>query len=196
MFIRSVMVLWLLLGGSVFADEPVDQKEILIIYSKSTHGAGQHRNTEVAHLIKQKIERSRYASQFNVTLSYHAPKDKTIIDRADLIIISSDGGTGHALMAEKKDAVTDMEDLDARLKKNKAGLIVIHWATDSPKARNFSLTKTCEVNNPIMHRWIGAYYAWGNCRSWTEKFPIKDLAVNTSHPVGNGLPETFKMQDE
>jgi hypothetical protein len=200
MFFRTILVVWFSLCGLVLAEkEPTDKdkKEVLIIYGNSTHGAGQHRNKEVAHMLKHKLDHSRYAAQFNVVLSYTYPEDTTLVDQADLVIISSDGGTGHALMADKIDAVKNMKDLDARLKENKAGLIVIHWATDCPKNKNLTVTETCKVNNPIMHRWIGAYYSWGEeCKSWTEKFPVKDLVVNTDHPIGNGLPATFKMQDE
>lgn len=174
-----------------FAD---DNKEILIIHGDSTHGAGQHRNREVAYMIKDKFDKSKYASQINVTLSYKYPKDEWLVDKADLVIISSDGGTGHALNGP--DPQENMKKLDAVLKKNKTGIIVIHWATDCPGTKKFGLCDASLANNILMHRWIGAYYYWGPNKSWTQKFPVKDLKVNKSHPISNGLPDVFKLQDE
>ena len=132
--------------------EEIDKKEILIIYSKSTHGHGQHRNKEVAHLIKDKIDRSKYATEINVTLSHKYPKDKSLIDKADLIILSSDGGAAHALIDQKTDVTSNMKDLDQGLKKNKTGLIVIHWATHCPSTKKFGLCDASEENNRLMHR--------------------------------------------
>lgn len=171
-----------------------DSKEILIIHGKSTHGAGQHRNQEVAYMLKDKIDKSKYASQINVTLSFKYPKDESLVEKADLVILSSDGGAGHALNGP--DPEENMKKLDAVLKKNKTGIIVIHWATDCPGTKFGTLCKASMANNILMHRWIGAYYYWGPNKSWTEKFPIKDLKVNKNHPVSNGLPEVFKLQDE
>ncbi len=171
------------------------RKDILIIHSPSTHGHGEHRNKEVAYLIKKKLDDSQYANELNVRISFKYPKDTALIDNAELIILSSDGGTHHALN-HPQDPTKNMKDLDERIKKNKAGIIVIHWATDCPAHKGFRLTPASAQNNPIMHRWIGAYYYWGESKSWTQKFPVKELIVNKKHPVGNGVAEKFKLQDE
>ena len=184
------------LTSCLIAEEAKDKKEILVIYNVSTHGHGQHRNTEVAKLIKHKIDTSKYADKINVTLSFKYPKDTSLVDKADLIIISSDGGAGHALITDKEDVTTNIKDLDQRLKDTKAGVIVIHWATHCPSVKKFGLCDASEANNKIFHRWIGAYYYWGKSGSWTDKFPVKELTVNKKHPVGNGLPEKFKLHDE
>lgn len=177
-----------------FAEQSKDKKEILIIHSKSTHGAGQHRNKEVAYMLKAKIDKSKYADQLNVTISHRYPQDERLVKKADLIILSSDGGMGHALNGP--DPEKHMKAIDAVLKENQAGMIVIHWATDCPGTKKMKLCNASIANNAIMHRWIGAYYYWGNPRSWTEKFPVKDLKINKNHPVANGLPEVFQLQDE
>ena len=178
-------------AGFCFAE---GKKEILIIHSKSTHGDGCHRNKEVAYMLKDKIDKSKYAPQINVTISHKYPKDESLVEKADLIILSSDGGSQHALNGV--DPETHMKQIDSILKKNKTGFIAIHWATDCPSTKKIGYTETCAANNALMHRWIGAYYYWGKPRSWTEKFPVKELKVNKAHPVANGLPEVFKLQDE
>jgi len=191
MKLTYLLIAFFIFTGFGFAE---NKKEILIIHSKSTHGHGQHRNKEVAYMLKDKIDKSKYASKINVTISHRYPKDVSLVEKADLIILSSDGGAAHALNGS--DPEKYMKEIDAVLKKNKTGVIVIHWATDCPSSKKFGLTKTCAANNALMHRWIGAYYYWGNPKSWTEKFPIKELRVNKKHPVSNGLPEVFKLQDE
>ena len=191
MTLRYLILTFFVFMSCTFAE---DKKEILIIHSKSTHGHGEHRNKEVAYMLKDKIDKSKYASKINVTISHRYPKDASLVEKADLIILSSDGGGGHALNGADPEA--HMKQIDSVLKRNKTGLIAIHWATDCPTATPFRLSKTGVANNALMDRWIGAYYYWGKPQSWTEKFPAKELKVNKKHPVGNGLPEVFKLQDE
>ena len=62
--------------------------------------------------------------------SFHYPKDEALVENADLIILSCDGGDRHAL-AVKNDLTRDTKKIDAIMKKKKTGLIVIHWATDA-----------------------------------------------------------------
>lgn len=179
-------------------------KKIHIIYSKSSHGKDSHNNQEQAKLIKYKLEQSKYAKKFEVTLSLHYPQDESLVKNADLIILSSDGGPKHAL-AVKKDLTRDTTKLDAVLKAKKVGLIVIHWGTDAP---SHGFGKYHQENGEMMIDWIGAVYCWG-CkhwpkdpyRSWTlkpnylTKNPLK-VTVNKKHPITNGLPEQFDFTDE
>ena len=132
------------------------KKNVLIIYGDSTHNAKAHNNTEVAFLLKAKLEGSKYADQFEVNLHYGYPKDQAMVEKADLIIISSDGGPGHALKIGG--GVTEFTRmLDPVLKKKKTGFIVIHWATDAPSE---GFGKLHEENAKYMMEWIGAVYYW------------------------------------
>ena len=141
------------------------KKNVLIIYGDSTHNAKAHNNTEVAALLKHKIEKSKVADQFEVTLHYGYPKDQAMVEKADLIIISSDGGPGHALKIGG-DVTQFTRMLDPVLKKKKTGFIVIHWATDAPSN---GFAQLHEENAQYMMEWIGAVYYWvdkGNsCKS-------------------------------
>lgn len=174
-----------------------EKKSILIIRGPSTHGKDSHNNNEVGLMIKSKLEKSRYADQFEVKTTMNYPKDLTLVENADLIIISSDGGGRHAL-ADKGDPTRHTKHLDGVLKKNRAGLIVIHWATDAPSA---GMGRLHPENSAMMMDWIGAVYYWVNRgrdprSSWTWKFPVLDLKVDKSHPISNGVAETFRLQDE
>lgn len=174
-----------------------EKKKILIIRGVSTHAKDSHNNDEVGKLIKDKLEASSYAGSFEIETTLNYPKDLSLVENADLIIISSDGGGKHAL-ANKKDPTKHMKHLDGVLKKNKTGLIVIHWATDAPSG---GMGKLHPENSQMMMNWIGAVYYWVKrgkdpASSWTWKFPKLDLKVNKSHPISNGLPESFTLQDE
>lgn len=179
---------------AALTDEP---KKVLIIRGKSTHAKDSHNNDQVGQLIKDKLEASKYAASFEVQTTMNYPKDRSLVENADLIIISSDGGGKHALM-DKKNPTKNMKHLDGVLKKNKTGLIVIHWATDAPSA---GMGQLHLENSQMMMDWVGAVYYWVKRgkdpkSSWTWKYPTLDLKVNQSHPISNGVPETFRLKDE
>ena len=190
------------LAGTALANakDGAGKKNIHIIYGDSTHNKACHNNVEVASLIKFKLEQSKFKDKFTVTTSYMYPKDETLVEEADLVIISSDGGGGHALKPKEKGAeiTRDMKKLDAVLKRNKTGLIVIHWATDAPSD---GFGRPQAENDKIMSEWIGACYFWGSKEhprdaSWTKKPMVVELEVNPDTPLANGLPKKFKLQDE
>lgn len=174
-----------------------EKKNVLIIRGKSTHANYCHNNDEVGFLIKSKLEKSKYAKQFEVTTCLNYPKDLKLVEKADLIIISSDGGPNHAL-ADKANPTKNSKHLDSVLKKNKTGLIVIHWATDAP-SNGFG--QLHPENSKMMLDWVGAVYYWVNRgkdpnSSWTWKYPVLEMNVNKKHPISNGVAEKFKLQDE
>ena len=174
-----------------------EKKKVLIIRGKSTHKGDSHNNNEVGLLIKDKLEASQYAGSLEVETTFGYPKDLSLVENADLIIISSDGGARHVL-ANKKDPTKYMKHLDGVLKKKKTGLILIHWATDAPSGGMGQLNPE---NAQMFMDWIGAVYYWVKkgddpASSFTWKFPTLDLKVNKEHPISNGLPDTFEMQDE
>ena len=185
------------LAGCCMDTAWAEKKEILIIRGASTHGKDSHNNNEVGQLIQDKLEKSKYAEQFDIETTINYPKDLSLVENADLIIISSDGGGKHAL-ANKQDPTKYTKHLDGVLKKNKTGLIVIHWATDAPSA---GMGQLHAENSGMMMDWIGAVYYWVDRAkspksSWTWKFPVLDLKVDKTHPISNGVPETFRLQDE
>ncbi|MFT5129102.1 MAG: hypothetical protein ACI8W8_002722 [Rhodothermales bacterium] len=189
----SVLLLFFLTVAAAFGDK----KNVLIIYGDSTHNSHAHNNEEVAALIKYKLEKSTYADQFDVKLHYLYPEDQALVDEADLVIISSDGGPKHAL-TKGADASQVTRMLDPVLKKNKTGCIVIHWATDAP-SKGFG--QLHEENAQFMMEWIGAVYYWvdrgKSCKScFTIKPSLKQITVNKAHPIANGVAEAFELNDE
>ncbi len=190
--------LFLLIGlVACMGTAQAETKNILIIRGESTHAKYSHNNDEVGLLIKSKLEESQYADQFDIQTTLNYPKALTLVENADLIIISSDGGSRHAL-ANKEDPTKHTKHLDGALKKSEAGLIVIHWATDAPSG---GMGQLHPENSKMMMDWIGAVYYWVNKgkdveSSWTWKFPVLEMKVDKEHPISNGVAETFQLQDE
>lgn len=196
MTIASKLLLLVALAGCL-STAYAEKKNILIIRGVSTHSKDSHNNDEVGLLIKSKLEKSKYADQFDVATTMNYPEDLSLVENADLIIISSDGGIKHAL-ANPGDQTKHTSHLDGVLKKNKTGLIVIHWATDAPSDKFGELHPE---NSKMMMDWIGAVYYWVDKSkdpksSWTWKFPVLELKVDKTHPISNGVAGTFKLQDE
>ncbi|MFC5051785.1 ThuA domain-containing protein [Rubritalea spongiae] len=187
----------ILFSIGLFSSALAEKKNILIIYGKSTHQNYAHNNEEVATLLKTKFDNSEYAEKFVIETCLNYPSDLSKVENADLVIISSDGGPKHALF-HKKDPTNFTKHFDSVIKKNKTGVIMVHWATDAPSPKFGGLHKE---NAQLMQDWIGAVYYWVNKgkspeSSWTWKFPVMEFTVNKEHPISNGLPETFKLQDE
>lgn len=194
---KSQLLAIVTLMGCCLGTAHAEKKDVLIIRSASTHGKESHRNDQVGQLLKDKLEKSKYADQFSVKTTLNYPEDLSLVENADLIILSSDGGKGHAL-GNNEDPTKHTKHLDGVLKKNKTGLIVIHWATDAPSG---GMGQLHPENSAMMMDWIGAVYYWVDKAkdpksSWTWKFPILDLKVDKTHPISNGVPETFQLQDE
>ena len=193
---RTFLVLTFLLATLTAA--LAAKKNVLIIYGDSTHDLKAHNNTEVAVLLKDKIAQSKYADQFEVTLHYGYPKDQSMVEMADLIIISSDGGPQHALKIGG--GVTEFTRmLDPVLKKKKTGLIVIHWATDAPSEKfahhNEENARSIRWNGSVRSTtgWTRAIAARAAA---TIKPSKKEIRVNKNHPIANGVAESFVLNDE
>ena len=191
---HKTLLAFIALATVAFAEA---QKNILIIYGKSSHANYCHNNKEVGLMLEKKLAEGSNEGKFKITSVFNYPEDLSLVENADLIIISSDGGKGHAL-ANAADPTKNTTHLDGVLKKNKTGLIVIHWATDAPST---GFGKLHPENSTMMINWIGACYYWDKKSpkpnsSWTWKYPVFDLKVNQSHPVSNGVPANFKLQDE
>lgn len=97
---------------------PAEKKEILNIRGASTHGNDSHNNDEVVELIKEKLEKSNHANQFTAKTEFNYREDLSLVENANLIIISSDGGPNHAL-ANIEDPTKHTKHLDGVLKKTK-----------------------------------------------------------------------------
>ncbi len=94
---RSKLFLLIARLGCCAGTAVAEKKNVLIIRGSSTHGKDSHNNNEVGLLIRSKLEKSACADRFEVKTTLNYPEDLSLVENADLIIISSDGGAKHAL---------------------------------------------------------------------------------------------------
>lgn len=177
--IRLLLFACILFAGNVFADNdkgtpPVAaKKKIVLIPGNDSHGLGEHEHlggcTLLAKLLNEHVPGVRA-----IVTEQGWPKDTTVLDDADAIVMYSDGGGGHM-------AIPHLQHLD-RLMKKGVGLINIHYAVEVPAG---------EPGDYFL-KWIGGYFEihWSVNPFWNATFEALP-----KHPVTNGVPP-FEAKDE
>ena len=104
------------------------------------------------------------------------PKDESVFDKADAVLIYADGGSRHPAIQAERLALID------RLVEKGVGIGCAHYGVEVPKGDP----------GEALHRWIGGYYEHlYSCNPmWTPEF-----LTFPDHPVANGV-QPFKALDE
>ncbi len=104
------------------------------------------------------------------------PKDESIFNGADAVLIYADGGGGHPAIQGNR-----LQTLDALMKKG-VGLALAHSAVEVPK----------DKGGPEFLRWTGGYFEmnWSVNPHWTA-----DFRSFPQHPITRGV-EPFAINDE
>jgi type 1 glutamine amidotransferase len=102
------------------------------------------------------------------------PKDPSVFERCDAVVIFSDGGGGHPFMSHLKE-------IDALAEKG-VGVACLHYAVEIPKGEP----------GDFFLKWIGGYFEahWSVNPHWTAKFD-----KIPEHPVTRGV-KPFESDDE
>ena len=153
---------------------PVQAAKVVFISGKPSHGPMQHEH-RAGNLILAKALRDADLGIEAVVLPENGyPKDPSVLEGADAIVVFCTGHQGHLLNP-------NLEAFDALMKKG-TGVVMIHWATEAM------------VGQPAKKflEWMGGYCAlnWSVNPHWTpefESFP--------DHPVAQGLTP-FALNDE
>lgn len=150
-----------------------NQKKIVLIPGNDSHGPGEHEHLGGCILLA-KLLNEQVPGAYAVVTEQGWPKDTTVLDDADAIVMYSDGGDGHM-------AIPHLRHLD-RLMKKGAGLLNIHYAVEVPAG---------EAGDYFL-KWVGGYFEiyWSINPFWTPRF---DSFPN--HPVTHGVPP-FEVRDE
>ena len=173
--------------------EPAAGRNIVLIAGPKSHGPvgnGTHDYGWSVCLLRVMLENSNIKNQIAVTHYLDGwPKAASATDRADTIMIVSDGRDGdkfsEALHLESEDRVRYVD----RLMKRGCGLITFHFSTFAPEAY---ADKALD--------WTGGYFKWETAeqKQWYSNIVIKDAQVHlatTDHPVARGL-KPLKMREE
>jgi type 1 glutamine amidotransferase len=169
--IQFLSIFLIVASGIVHA---ADSKNIILIAGKPSHGPGDHEFNAGSLLLSQCL---------NALPGIHAevhnmgwPKDESVFDKADAVLIYADGGSRHPAIQAERLALID------RLVEKGVGIGCAHYGVEVPKGDP----------GEALHRWIGGYYEHlYSCNPmWTPEF-----LTFPDHPVANGV-QPFKALDE
>ncbi|MBC7856359.1 MAG: DUF1080 domain-containing protein, partial [Pirellulaceae bacterium] len=160
-------------GAGGGAEQAKKGKKIVFVAGKPSHGYGAHEHNAGCLLLAKELKAAMPEYQTEVALSGW-PKDTSIFDGADCIIMYCDGGGGHMV-------VPNLDAVDALAKKG-VGIVCIHYGVEVEKGK---------AGEKFLD-WIGGYFEmnWSVNPHWTakyEKFP--------DHPISRGV-KPFEINDE
>lgn len=171
MLLSAVIVLFSCSGTKKIDTE--GKKKIVFIPGRDSHGIGEHEHLGGCKLLADLLNKS--VAGINAVVTEQGwPKDTTVLDDADAIVMYSDGGEGHMV-------IPHMQHME-RLMKKGVGLVNLHYAVEIPKG---------EGGDHFL-QWIGGYFEtnWSVNPFWTAHFDVLP-----DHPVTNGV-KPFSARDE
>ena len=169
--ILNLFVLAGLLSGASI--EAADKSKVVFISGKPSHGILAHEHRAGNMLLANALNDSGLSVQATVLEDIGYPKEDSVLNDADTIVIFCTGHGGHVL--NKK-----LKDFDALMNKGK-GVVMIHWATEAVKGD--PAEKFLE--------WMGGFcdLHWSVNPHWIPKFKPR------KHEIWNGV-NAFSVNDE
>lgn len=153
-------------------DRDTDQKHILFIAGAPSHGFGNHEHLGGSTLLAQTIIDANVGVTAQVVSGW--PEDPAIFDKADAVVIYSNGGPGHPIMGNLD---TFQEVMDRGV-----GFVTLHYAVEVPIG---------EAGEKFLD-WQGGYFE----TDWTvNPFWTADFDELPNHPITNGV-SPFSIRDE
>ncbi|MCB9925651.1 MAG: DUF1080 domain-containing protein [Planctomycetaceae bacterium] len=155
------------------ADVQKDHKKVVFVAGRPSHGYGAHEHYAGCVLLAKALQQGISNIEVEVVRDGW-PKDESVFDGADCVVMYADGGGGHPVNPH-------LEKMDS-LANQGVGVVCLHYGVEVP------------AGAPGDHflKWIGGYFEadWSVNPHWTakfEKFP--------DHPIANGV-QPFESNDE
>ena len=160
----------LVLGAT---SEAADKAKVVFISGKPSHGRLAHEHRAGNMILAKGLNESGLPIEAVVVPHYGYPKDESILNGADTIVVFCTGHGGHVLNPKLKQ-------FDALMKKG-TGVVMIHWATEAIKG---------DPGNKFLE-WMGGFcdLNWSVNPHWTPNFKAQ------KHPIWNGV-KPFSVNDE
>lgn len=160
----------LVLGAT---SEAADKAKVVFISGKPSHGRLAHEHRAGNMILAKGLNESGLPIEAVLLPHYGYPKDESILNGADTIVIFCTGHGGHVLNPKLKQ-------FDALMKKG-TGVVMIHWATEAIKG---------DPGNKFLE-WMGGFcdLNWSVNPHWTPNFKAQ------KHPIWNGV-KPFSVNDE
>ncbi len=185
-----------------FANAEDAKRNVLLIAGRPSHGPGQHEhNAGVQLLAKCLKENASDRVDVQFTLGGAWPED-AVLNKADTIVIYSDGGGAHP-------AISHLPQLEAQMKRG-CGFVCLHYAVEPAFAKvGWPEPEMGPDGKPLkqvpppgrssngagaqeFQQWLGGYFEqfWSVNPHWEGNF--KEFP---KHPVSNGV-KPFSTTDE
>jgi type 1 glutamine amidotransferase len=171
---KSILNLCVLSGLVLGAtSEAADKAKAVFISGKPSHGRLAHEHRAGNMILAKGLNESGLPIEAVLVPHYGYPKDESILNGADTIVIFCTGHGGHVLNPKLKQ-------FDALMKKG-TGVVMIHWATEAIKG---------DPGNKFLE-WMGGFcdLNWSVNPHWTPNFKAQ------KHPIWNGV-KPFSVNDE
>jgi hypothetical protein len=158
-------------GSTPASAPPAAKRKIVFIPGPPSHGYGGHAHQGGCSLLA-KILSENVPGMQTVLCKDGWPKDPSVLDGANAIVVSCDGG---------RIIIDHLAEIDALMNKG-VGLACLHYTVDVPKGK---------VGQKMLD-WIGGYYEqhWSVNPTWTAEFK-----TFPNHPITRGL-KPFRINDE
>ena len=171
-FLLTSLAAVCLSGLSVGADA-AEPTKVVFISGEPSHGPMSHEHRAGNMLLAKALNASGLDVNAVVLPENGYPKDPSVLEDADTIVIFCTGHQGHVLNPK-------LEEFDALMKKG-VGVVMIHWATEAEKG----------APGEKFLEWMGGFcdLDWSVNPHWTASF--KPVA----HEIWNGV-EPFSVNDE
>jgi type 1 glutamine amidotransferase len=179
---------------AIYAQEkPAAKKKIILVAGKKSHGPvgnGIHDYGWSVRLLKVMLESSNIKGQVDVEAYFDdGPGDLRVYDRADTIMVVSDGRDGEQFAEAPHLASPERVRHFDGLMKRGCGFVTFHFATFAPE----------KYADQILD-WSGGYFRWeqDGKRNWFSAIKTLESEVQIGtpdHPVARGV-KPFKMREE
>lgn len=148
-------------------------KKVALIAGKPSHGYGAHEHRAGCMLLADALNNSNLGIAAAVYTNGW-PKDDSVLDDADTILIYSDGGGGHPFNS-KLDRLRELQ-------KRGIGMVCLHYGVEVPKG----------PSGDAFLEWTGGYFEtdWSVNPHWTGTF-----SNFPKHVIANGV-QPFRVNDE
>lgn len=149
------------------------KKKIVLIAGTKSHGYGSHEHKAGCLLLAAALNESGLPIQAEV-VTEGWPKDESVLDDADSIVIYADGGGRHPFNAH-------LDKLEALMDKG-VGMVCIHYGVEVPKG----------PSGEAFLDWTGGYFEtdWSVNPHWVAEYDKLP-----KHPITRGV-KPFKINDE
>lgn len=149
------------------------RKKIIFIAGTDSHGKGEHEHNGGSTILAKRLKQSIPETD-TIVCRNGWPKDISVLQNAAAIVIYSDGGGDHMIIAH-------LEELDSLAAKG-TGIVMIHFTLEIPKGKY----------GDYFLQWIGGYFEtdWSVNPVWTASFQ-----TFPDHPIAHGVMP-FVIKDE